>query len=69
MNKVTSGGYLLEEDLCHVQIAKDDKYFVAKVQTNLGGYREYRAKTIEKVLEQMIDDLQEEFDSIAWRFT
>ncbi len=63
------GGDLLEEDLCHVQITKDEKYFVAKVQTSLGGYREYRGKTIDKVLEQMIDDLQEEFDSVAWQLT
>lgn len=59
----------MEEDLCRVQITKDSKNFVAKVQTNLGGYREYRARSIEKVLEQMIDDLQEEFDSVAWRVT
>jgi len=52
----------MEELLCTVEFLKDADIFVARVQSELGGVREYRAGTFEEVLEQVIIDLQEEFE-------
>jgi len=35
----------------------------ARVQSELGGLREYRSESFEEVLEQVIIDLQEEFET------
>jgi hypothetical protein len=52
----------LEEDLGRIQIVREERGYLVRIQTNLGGFREYRASTINKALERMIDDLQEEFE-------
>ena len=36
--------------------------FVARIQSDYGGNREYKSKNFEEVLEQMAMELQEEFD-------
>lgn len=53
----------MEESLANIQIAKDSSRFVVKIQTELGGLREYKAKTFEGALQQMLLDLQEEFEA------
>jgi hypothetical protein len=53
----------MEESLANIQIAKDSSRFIVKIQTDMGGLREYKAKTFEGILQQMLLDLQEEFDS------
>ena len=53
----------MEEVLCNIEILKGPNTFLAKVQTDLGGLREYRSPTFEEVLEQVLLDLQEEFDA------
>jgi len=50
-----------EEVLCNVELVKDSNDFVIKIQSDLGGVREYR---FEEVLEQLMQDLQEEFESL-----
>ena len=55
----------MEEQLCNIQIIKDSSMFVVKVQTELGGLREYKAKTFEGLLQQLVIDLQEEFEGGA----
>ena len=52
----------MEEDLCNVEIVKDNNNFVARIQSDLGGMREYKSSNFEEVLEQMTMDLQEEFE-------
>lgn len=52
----------MEESLCTVAFLKDSEMFIAKVQSDLGGVREYRSNSFEEVLEQVIIDLQEEFE-------
>ena len=59
---ITMGEGSVEEQLCNIQIAKDSNKFVVKVQTELGGLREYKAKTFEGLLQQLVIDLQEEFE-------
>ncbi len=52
----------MEESLAAVEVIREADGYVAKVQSELGGVREYRGKTFEEVLEQLVIDLQEEFE-------
>ena len=54
-----------EESLCNVEFIKDNNDYIARVQSDIGGLREYRSSSLEEVLEQVIIDLQEEFEN-AW---
>ncbi len=53
----------MEESLCNVEFLKTDSSYLARVQSELGGLREYKSGSFEEVLEQVIIDLQEEFES------
>ncbi|MBR2255347.1 MAG: hypothetical protein IJ856_06020 [Candidatus Methanomethylophilaceae archaeon] len=53
----------MEEILCNVELVKENNDFVAKIQSDLGGVREYRSTQFEEILEQLMQDLQEEFES------
>ena len=55
----------MEESLCNVEFVRDADAFIARVQSDLGGLREYRANSLEEVLEQVILDLQEEFETLT----
>ncbi len=59
----TLTGVYMIEPLCNITISKDDGDFMAKVQTELGGLREYAGESFEELLEQLFLDLQEEFES------
>jgi hypothetical protein len=51
----------MEESLCHIEIIKDGKEFVARAQSQSGGDREYRNAIFEDLLTELVIDLQEEF--------
>jgi len=53
----------MEEALCHIEISEDGSEIVAKVQSELGGLREFRSTTLEEVLRMITIELQEEFDA------
>lgn len=53
----------MEEVLCNVEFIKDNSEFVARIQSELGGAREYKSPSFEEVLEQIVIDLQEEFET------
>ena len=53
----------MEETLCNVEFLKNNNTSIARVQSDLGGMREYRSSSFEEVLEQVIIDLQEEFET------
>jgi hypothetical protein len=55
----------MEETLCNIEFLKKATTYLARVQSELGGLREYRSNTFEEVLEQVIIDLQEEFESTS----
>jgi hypothetical protein len=59
---ISGRGQKMEEPLCNVEFLKDASTYLARVQSELGGVREYRSPTFEEVLEQVIIDLQEEFE-------
>lgn len=54
----------MEEVLCNIELIKENNDFVVKIQSDLGGIREYRSQIFEDVLEQFVMDLQEEFETI-----
>ncbi len=54
----------MDEPLCNIEIVKRGTGFVAKVQTQLGGQREFRGNAFEDMLEQLVVELQEEFTSL-----
>ncbi len=58
------GVFEMEEVLCNVELVKENNDFVIKIQSDLGGVREYRSMNFEEVLEQLMQDLQEEFESL-----
>ena len=58
------GVFEMEEVLCNVELVKENNDFVVKIQSDLGGVREYRSMSFEEVLEQLVQDLQEEFESL-----
>ncbi len=58
-----SRGTTMEESLVNVEFLKSSSNYIARIQSELGGLREYRAGSFEEVLEQVIIDLQEEFES------
>ena len=53
----------MEESLCNVEFLRGPKSYIARVQSDLGGLREYTSESFEEVLEQVIIDIQEEFES------
>jgi hypothetical protein len=54
----------MEEPLCHIEISlSSDNIFIAKVQTDLGGLREYRDENLNGLLRQLVMDLREEFEA------
>ena len=55
---------IMDESLCSIEIVKRGKGFVAKVQTQLGGQREFRGNAFEDMLEQLVMELQEEFAGV-----
>lgn len=54
----------MEEILCNIEVIKENNDYIAKIQSDLGGVREYKSPNFEEVLEQLVIDLQEEFESI-----
>ena len=53
----------MEELLCTIEILKSANSYIGKVQSELGGLREYKSPVFEEVLDQIIIDIQEEFDT------
>ncbi|MCK9322910.1 MAG: hypothetical protein RBR05_00265 [Candidatus Methanomethylophilaceae archaeon] len=54
----------MEEVLCNVELVKENNNFVARIQSDIGGMREYKSANFEEVLEQLVIDLQEEFETV-----
>lgn len=51
----------MEEELCDVKIVKENNKFIISIHSQFGD-REYRSAVFEEVLDQMVQDLQEEFE-------
>ncbi len=53
----------MEEILCNVELVKENNDFIIRIQSDLGGERDYKSTNFEEVLDQLVQDLQEEFES------
>ena len=53
----------MEELICNVEILRGRSELVARVSSEAGGVREYRGATADAVIDQVVNDLQEEFES------
>ena len=52
----------MEEPICHIEISREDDYIVAKLQSDLGGIREFRSYDYEGTLKLVVNELQEELE-------
>jgi hypothetical protein len=53
----------MEEFICSVEFLRGPTDILARVSSEAGGVREFRAPTAGVVIDQVINDLQEEFES------
>ena len=53
---------MMEEPICHIEISQEEDEIVAKLQSDLGGIREFRSLTFERVLKMVVNELQEELE-------
>jgi len=63
LSRMHARGVNMEETLCNVEFIKENNNYIARVQSEIGGLREYQSVSLEEVLEQVIIDLQEEFET------
>lgn len=54
----------MEELLVHFDFYLEDSKYVAKVKSEMGGLREFSARNIDKLMEQVIIDISEEFENL-----
>ena len=52
----------MEESICRIELEIEDQTFIAKVQTDMGGPREYQSKQFDRLLTQLMTELQAEFE-------
>ena len=52
----------MEEPICHIEISQEEDEIVARLQSDLGGIREFRSLTFERVLKMVVNELQEELE-------
>ena len=53
----------MEELICSVEFLRGSSELLARVSSEAGGVREYRGPNANSVIDQVINDLQEEFES------
>ncbi len=52
----------MEETLATIEFLIDGKKYVARLQSEMGGLREYKGNTLEEVLTQVMLEIQDEFE-------
>ena len=61
--RLGGGPAVMEEFICSVEFLRGSVDVIARVSSEAGGLREYRGATAGAVIDQVINDLQEEFES------
>ncbi len=60
----------MEESICRIELEIEDTTYIAKVQTDMGGPREYRSTRFDGLLNQLMSELQAEFEpDFEWIFS
>jgi len=52
----------MDQLLCTIEVARNQREYILKIESDKGGAREYKSQDFEEVLEQAVIDLQEEFE-------
>ena len=52
----------MQELLANVEFIRENSNYIARIQSELGGVREFTGESFEEVLEQVVMELQEEFE-------
>jgi len=52
----------MEEILYSIEISTEGRFYIVRIESDLGGFREYKATAMEEVLEKLMTDLQTEVD-------
>lgn len=60
MDDENNEGY--QESLCNIEILKENNLFVVRIDSTIGGIREYKSSNFEDVLNQLDTDLRDDFD-------
>lgn len=60
MDDENGEGY--QESLCNIEILKENNLFVVRIDSTIGGIREYKSVNFEDVLNQLDTDLRDDFD-------
>ncbi len=50
--------------LCSIEFLEEGDVFIARLQSPLGGVREYRGASFDEVLDQVMIELQQEFEGV-----
>lgn len=56
----------MEEDICSIEIVRQNDILKAKVQLDKGRYEEYENENMEYLLEMVYDDIQMEVREDYW---
>ena len=59
------GGIYMEERLCQIDFIRTESNITARLQSQLGGLREFTGDTFEEVLEQVYLELMDEFEGVT----
>ena len=54
----------MEDTLCTIEILRTDEGYMAKVHTSFGRYMEYRNADFENLMQELYEDLYEEFEGV-----
>ncbi len=52
----------MEEVLYNIEISTEGRFYMIRIESDIGGFREYRASSMEDALEKLVADLQTEVD-------
>ncbi len=55
----------MEERLCQIDFIRTESNIVARLQSQLGGLREFTGETFDEVLEQVYLELMDEFEGVT----
>jgi len=55
----------MEERLCQIDFIRTDSNITARLQSQLGGLREFTGDTFDEVLEQVYLELMDEFEGVT----
>ncbi len=53
---------IMEESICRIELESSDGVYIAKIQSDMGGPREYQSSSFDGLLSQLMTELQSELE-------